>query len=395
MKTKEEFMINKLNHIKSSIEHKVKFLDFIQGNNSLEFNKDIKSKLNNHKKSLSLNHYNFEDGSLKKTLNNLIVSHQTFEKNKIFDKNNKSVTLNKSKTNTNLKLNNIKKLFVIKKPNDSTFSKDTLINLKNTITINPNLTLDIPSKIKKNKIILNNTNSKIGVKQYENNNSIFDSIKAKRSNYCKPYEYPKIHDDNNSLKNWDITRKIKILKFPFLNNPNKRYFFNQNKKMNFINNYFINTLKSNSKKNNILTNINIENSSSSTSKNKNDLINSLYSENEKLNLKTEKNNKVNRDKTYFNNFLQTINLTTKSDKVNPINNNSKNYKKYNNEINGKKNDLKIIIKNSSFNINKNQNNNNFSNNKKLKNSMSSGKNIPFLGSINKNYNYFSDKNKKK
>jgi hypothetical protein len=303
--------------------------------------------------------------------------------------------MNKSKTNTNLKLNNIKKLFVIKKPENSTFNKDTLINLKNTITINPNLTLDIPSKIKKNKIIFNNTNSKIDTKQYENNNSIFDSIKAKRSNYCKPYEYPKIHDDNNSLKNWDITRKIKILKFPFLNNPNKRYFFNQNKKMNFINNYFINTLKSNSKKNNILFNTNIENSSTSTSKNKYDVINSLYSENEKLNLKTEKNNKGNRDRTYFNNLLRPINLTTKSEKINQISNNNKNYKKYNNEINSKNNELKIIIKNSSFNINKNQYNNNSSNNKKLKNSMSYGKNTPFLGSINKNYNYFSDKNKKK
>ena len=394
MKAKEEFMINKLNDIKSSIEHKVKFLDFIQGNNSSEFNKDKKKKLNSHKKSLSLNHYNIEDENLKKTINNLIVNHQSFEKNKIFGKNNKLVTLNKSKTNTNLKLNKINKLFTIKKSDNSPFSKDNVLNLKNTFTINPNLTLDIPSKIKKNKIILNNTNSKIDAKQYENNNdSIFD-IKVKNSNFFKPYEYPKIHDENNSLKNWDITRKIKILKFPFLNNPNKRYFFNQNKKMNFINNYFMNTLKSNSKKNNILININLENNSSSTSKNKYDTINSLYSENEKLNLKTEKNNKGNRDKTYFSNLLRPINLATKSEKINPINNINNNYKKYNNEINSKKNELKIIIKNSSFNINKNQHNNNSSSNKKLKNSMSSWKNTPFLGSINKNYNFISDKNKK-
>lgn len=399
IRAKEEFMINKLNDIKNSIEHKVKFLDLILEKNSSDHDKEIKSRLNHHKKSLSSNHYNIEDESLKKTINNLIVSHQIFEKSKNLDKNNKSVTLNKSNTNTNLKFKNLNNLFPIKESDNSPFNKDKLLNLKNTITINPNLTLDIPSKNKKNKIILNNTNSKIESKQYENNNSIFDSIKMKNSNFFKPYEYPKIHDDNNSLKNWDITKKIKILKFPFLNNSNKRYFFNQNKKNNFINNYFMNTLKSNSKKYNNLININIENSSSSTSKNKYDVINSIYSENEKLNLKTEKNNKGNIDKTYFNNLLQPLNLTIKSARINPIIIYNKSNKNNNNEINSKKINLKIIIKNSSFNNNKNQNNNkssnkNISNNKKLKNSMSSGKNIPFLDSIKKNYNFSSVKNKK-
>ena len=160
----------------------------------------------------------------------------------------------------------------------------------------------------------------------------------------------------------------------------------------------MNTLKSNSKKNNNLININIENSSSSTSKNKYDIINSIYSENEKLNLKTEKNNKGNIDKTYFNNLLQPLNLTIKSERINPIIIYNKSNKKNNNEINNKKINLKIIIKNSSFNNNKNQNNNksnkNISSNKKLKNSMSSGKNIPFLDSIKKNYNFSSVKNKK-
>ena len=398
IKTKEEFMIHKLNDIKNSIEHKVKFLDLIQEKNSSNLDKDIKNRLNSHKKSLSSNHYNIENENLKKTINNLIVSHQTFGKNKNFDKINKSLTLNKSNTITNLKFNNINKLFHSKKSDiNSPFNKDKLLNLKNTITINPNLTLDIPSKIKKNKIILNNINSKIDNKQYENNNnSIFDTLKMKNSNFFKPYEYPKIHDDNNSLKSWDITNKIKILKFPFLNNSNKRYFFNQNKKINFINNYFMNTLKSNSKKNNNLININIENSSSSTSKNKYDIINSMYFENEKLNLRTEKNNKGNRDKTYFNNLLSPLNLTIKSERINP-NNNKKSNKKFNNEDNNKKIDLKIIIKNSSFNNNQNNNkssNKNYSNNKKLKNSMSSGKNMPFLGSIKKNYNFSSVKSKK-
>ena len=391
MRTKEEFMINKLNGIKNSIAHKVKFLDLIQGNNSSYLDSDKKNILNSHKKSLSSNHYNIEDENLKKTINNLIVSHQIFEKNKNCDKNNKSLTLNKSNTNTNIKLNNINKLFPIKETDNFPFEKDKILNLKNTITINPNLTLDIPSKNKKNKIIFNNTNSKIDSKLNENNNnSIYDIIKAKNSNCFKPYEYPKIHDDNNSFKNWDITKKIKILKFPFLNTSNKRYFFKKNKKTNSISNYFMNILKSNSKKNNNLININIENSSSSASKNKYDGVNSLYSENEKLNLKTEKNNKGNRDKIYFNNLLLPLNLTIKSEKVNSINNYNKNSKKYNNEDNSKKSDLKIIVKNSSFN-NKNQYNNNYSNNKILKNSLSSGKNTPLLGSIKKNYNFSSIK----
>ena len=73
---------------------------------------------------------------------------------------------------------------------------------------------------------------------------------------CKAYEFPRIHDENKvEANNWDTFKKNKILKFLFLNEDhirNKILKYYKVKKNSFNNNYFFNTIRNSSFKNNNL-----------------------------------------------------------------------------------------------------------------------------------------------
>ena len=351
IKTKEDFMINKLNVIKISIEqrHNYLYLDKENNNNFYDSNKDLKNKnkINhfddknkcynfiNHQKNLSINHYNLKVDSINKNINQMILTHQSSPKNLISNSSNKLIDLNTINTHKNIdfsKINNIdlSKNFGNISPKDKNilhkYKSDTNINLKNFFNYNINLTLDISHKKQKNKKDINSNSksindiknsSKNNIEDIEKNNIIFEK---KQNNYFKPYEYPKIHDENNNPKNWDLIKKNKILKYPFLNEPNKLKndlfnLYNMNKKKHFLNNYFFNIQKSISKRNNN----NIEHdkfeSLSFTKNNKFNIINNIHNDFNKLKIKIQNNNKLIKTKKIHNKILKPLNIKNKNEKI--------------------------------------------------------------------------------
>ena len=325
IKTKEEFIVNRLNDIKKAIEQRTKYLKSDEKNNHVENNKIINKKiikegvkyykLNKKRKSLTLNNYDGYPESKNKTILtnrkqifpmnslefekikdslNLIQIQQKLNKRKLSENNDKSLSLNRmisrSLLNGNTQLN---------------FKFQNNIDFKNTLNINSsNLALDMNNTIKDNLRILNadfnflnnsninnNTNINDNVKNINDDKEDKNGIKKININMFKPYEFPKIQNEKNDYKKWDSFRKIKILKFLFLNNDNQRYKlykYNKTKKQNTNQNYFINTLRSNTIKNNnnyILNFENVENDSY-YKRNKNYLIKSMNAENKNINLKS-------------------------------------------------------------------------------------------------------------
>ena len=328
IKTKEEFIVNRLNDIKMAIEQRTKYLKSDEKNNHVENNKIINInnkiikegvkhyKFNKKRKSLTLNNYDgcpeiknktiltnrkqifsmnsLEFEKIKESLN-LIQTQQKLNIRKLSENNDKSLALNrmisKNLLNGNTQLN---------------FKFQNNIDFKNTLNINSsNLALDMNNTIKDNikKLntdfnFLNNSNSNNNSIINDNNKNIKDDkedkndIKKININMFKPYEFPKIQNEKNDDKNWDSFRKIKILKFLFLNDDNQRYKlykYNKSKKQNTNQNYFINTLRSNTIKNNnnnyIMNFENVENDSYYKG-NKNYLIKSMNAENKKKDLKS-------------------------------------------------------------------------------------------------------------
>ena len=395
MKAKEEFMINRLRDIKNAIEQKCKYLKSEEENN-LNKNKEMTkiknknklnkiddnrnySKLNNNRKSLTLNSYNIQDErenkiinynnkqiistsffqfeKMKESITNFMLSQQILNKRKLSDNDEKYLSLNKIIPDKNLNSNNasVKAGSVpkIKIKTNLRIKKD--FNFKNTININSNLSLDMNNTIKDNQNKYNtevnyantyNTNniSKINtiINNIDENETNNNNSKLKNYNYCKPYEFPKIQNDNNNENNMESLRKIKILKFLFLTDNNqklKQFKFYKPKKTNDKHNYFINTIRSSnikSNNNNIETEINTNKdkyiryyiNTDNFKSNKNELkplkLN-IKAETIKYNYDIPKDKKINFQKTYKKNSpFQTKNLSS--------NNNSSIIKNNNNSL---------------------------------------------------------------
>ena len=205
IKTKQDFMLNKLNNIKISIEQRHKFLQSEEENNKYENNNimniknknelnkiyENKNKLNKNKnknkKSLSLNSFNleyekkkknnkinlnekhiisstfFKNEIIKENINNLLENEDPLVKRKLSENRNKIISLNKLNKTHNSNLNNINYAKTI----DSSLSLKNITNFKKNVNnafdnnINNNLTLFNGNK--KNKI--NNENNKNLYKQ--------------------------------------------------------------------------------------------------------------------------------------------------------------------------------------------------------------------------------------
>ena len=433
IKIKQEFMIDKLNNIKNTIEQRYKFLKLdeekmISENNKMKKINNIDYKknfqLNKNKKSLSLNSFNIDNEKqikiinfyhkekqtistsflknekIKESLNNLIQSNQPLNKRKFSEninsnKTNKVLTLNKTSANNCLNIyNNIN----FNKTTDNSSMANNKINFKikkknhkNNIIINSNLTLDMSNIIKKSKISkidnnVNNLNHNNSINNTNENENNINVIKPSNFNLCKPYEFPNIHEEKNNAGNWDSLRKNKILKFLFLNESNnerlKSFKYYKIKKTSFKDNYFINTLKSNTlKSNKIIESDNIENNNYFKKKDKYNITNSVLWEKTNFNFKTEKN------------LLQPLKLSIKSGKSNYKSIKIKSKEGINKIINKKYspiNKKSIIINNNSSikkNIKMNQSNENSGNespytNKSKKNSLLKN----FYFSLNKKEN---------
>ena len=165
IKIKQEFMIDKLNNIKNTIEQRYKFLKLdeekmISENNKMKKINNIDYKknfqLNKNKKSLSLNSFNIDNEKqikiinfyhkekqtistsflknekIKESLNNLIQSNQPLNKRKFSEninsnKTNKVLTLNKTSVNNRLNIyNNIN----FNKTTDNSSMANNKINFK-------------------------------------------------------------------------------------------------------------------------------------------------------------------------------------------------------------------------------------------------------------------------
>ena len=345
IKTKEEFIVNRLNDIKMALEQRTKYLKSEEKNDFIEKNKTINSnnkkiqegnkyyKLNKKRKSLTLNNYDYQENENKTILSNrkkifstnsiefekikeslnLIQTHQKLNKRKLSENNDKSLVLNRmiskcflsGNTQLNFKLNNNN---IFKNTININSSK---LGFKMNNTIKENL-----NKLNTDFNFLNNSSNDSSILNDNNKNACdnkenINHIKKINYNVCKPYEFPKIQNENNDDKNWDSFRKIKILKFLFLNDDNQRYKlynYNKSKKQNSNQNYFINTLRSNAIKNNnnnINNDENLENDSP-YKRNKNYLIKSMNVENANINLKT--NGKA---------MLKPIKLNIKEENINP------------------------------------------------------------------------------
>ena len=433
IKIKQEFMIDKLNNIKNTIEQRYKFLKLdeekmISENNKMKKINNIDYKknfqLNKLKKSLSLNSFNIDNEKqikiinfyhkekqtistrflknekIKESLNNLIQSNQPLNKRKFSEninsnKTNKVLTLNKTSANNRLNIyNNIN----FNKTTDNSSMANNKINFKikkknhkNNIIINSNLTLDMSNIIKKSKISkidnnINNLNHNNSINNTNENENNINVIKPSNFNLCKPYEFPNIHEEKNNAGNWDSLRKNKILKFLFLNESNnerlKSFKYYKIKKTSFKDNYFINTLKSNTlKSNKIIESDNIENNNYFKKKDKYNVTNSILWEKKNFDFKTEKN------------LLQPLKLSIKSGKNNYKSIKIKSKEGINKIINKKYspiNKKSIIINNNSSikkNIKMNQSNENSGNespytNKSKKNSLLKN----FYFSLNKKEN---------
>ena len=312
-KAKKEFMFNKLKDIKTAVEQRYNYLKTEDNNlgyknKIIQIDENQKYKLNKNKKSLTQNSYNFENKNqsnnnnnnimnsnekqllstsffkfeeIKESINNLIQS-QTLNKRKLSENNDKYLASNRMISNNILsgnttifgKADNSKKKLNLKLKND--------IDLKNTINIrSKNLTLELNNEFKETKINLNtdlNSINNCNSNNNSNNNSINNSInkipqKEDNKNYiktnsnynlCKPYEFPNIQNDNDKDKgdNWKSFKKIKILKFLFLNDNNQRYKninYHKIKKNNIHQNPFLSTLRSNTIKTNRIDLDNIDN----------------------------------------------------------------------------------------------------------------------------------------
>ena len=333
-KTKKDFMINKLNDIKTTVEQRYNYLTLEKENNSrnkikiIKIDENQKSKLDKNKKSLTQKSYNFESKNqnnnsinynekqlistsffkfeeIKESINNIIQS-QEKNKRKSSENNDKYLALNKMISNNILSRNTT----ILEKIRDnSSIPKNKVnlklkkIDLKNTIDLkNRYLTLDINNNFKENKINLNtdlnpinnynsNNNSftinnsiNKNIQNEENKNHynllynqkdiIIDDInKANNYNLCKPYEFPNIQNENDKEDNWQSFKKIKYLKFLFLNDNIQRYKilnYYKIKKQKFQKNVFLNTIINHTIKHNRLDLDNIDN---------------LYSTNNKQNIK--------------------------------------------------------------------------------------------------------------
>ena len=369
IKTKQDFMIHKLKNIKMTIEQRFKF--FYDDNNSCDNNKkknkknklnkkeDNKNKLN--KKSLSL--YSIIDKKEKMNENNNSKNKNTFSSS-FFNNENIKENINLISSHDKLKKKNIsqniKKIITTNKINTKNSLTSYFANLPKSTGNTPNFKNLINLKLKnKTNIDLNNimskneiktnTNIKFGVDNifnfnYKNksNKSVGDNSKiyfdeiecAKKTKFnykaCKPYEFPKIDDENIFIKNnLNSLKKNKILKFLFLNDNNSKYKIFKKysiKKNNLLNNYFISTMKSNSSKNNFF----FENNSIDKNINRDKNLKSTNSENKKLNNQTEKssyrifrfndsNNNLKNDKgidMVINNYPNSKNLLNKNIQVN-------------------------------------------------------------------------------
>ena len=391
IKTKEEFMINRLNDIKMAIEQRTKYLNS-DGSNSVENNKIINKKnkiikegiknykLNKNRKSLTLNEYDgystnhnnyqtinsnskqifsmnyLEFEKIKESLNKIKMQ-QKINQRKLSENNDKSLIINKTIADCFSKGNNQLNL---KLKNN--------IEFKNTIKLNSsNLSKDVNHSGKENTIklekdfnLVNNSNNKNCI-TFDNSKNINDEGKNhnyKKINYykmCKPYEFPKIQNEKNNY-NWDSFRKIKILKFLFLNDENLKYKlfkYNKTKKQISNQNYFINTLKRNTIKNinnNFFNSENIENDLS-YKKNKNNFINNINTENTIINMKKNEKNQIKPIKLNLkignrnsNHLGDNINLNQNSYKASSLN--KKNKTSIDNSFINKNNQLNItFIKN--------------------------------------------------
>ena len=331
IKAKQDFMINKLKNIKMTIEQRFKF--FYDDNNSSDNKKRLKknklnkkeenknTKLNKNKKSLSL--YSIIDKKTKMNENFISKNKNTFSSSFY---NNEKVKENINLFSSHDKLNkknisqNIKKIITSNKINASNSLKSYFANLPKTTYNTPHFKNLINLKLKKNNTNLNNIinenndikSNNINIKFEINNNynsnynnksnkSVgdnskinFDEIECSKKtklnyNACKPYEFPRIDDENKfNIDNLTSLKKNKILKFLFLNDNNQKYKlfkYYSIKKNNLLNNYFKSTMKSNSFKNNFF----FENDSIDKNVSRNKNIKSTNSENKKLNNQTEKN----------------------------------------------------------------------------------------------------------
>ena len=384
MKTKQDFMLNKLNNIKMTIEQRYKYMSE-EVNNSIENDKimNIKnknklhkkyenrsSKLNKNKKSLSLNFFNieyernkksnklmeykkqnyfssfFKNEKKKENINNCNVNEYPLNKRKLSDDNSyKFLNLNKlnDKLNLNLNLNNNNN-FTKSLDSYPLFNNKIKKKKKNNFNINnnPNNNLNLTSYNSINNSRNNQSNNSIRNKSINNstNNNISNNLinkneenENKLNNFspCKPYEFPKIHNDNINKIKLNSLKKYKILKFLFLNENKQKYKLFKNKKKN-IHNYFIDTLKSSIIKNiNIIENDNILNNSFNNINTNNNSIN-IHSENRYLNYKTEKI-KLSQFKLNLRNSKLYYNSKTKNEKG----------------IDIIKNDIKPFLKSSSQN----------------------------------------------
>ena len=383
IKTKQDFMVNKLKNIKNTIEQRFRFFneDKINENEKIIKNKNKLNKkdenktsiLTMNKKSLSLYSINERKNNINKTIK---INHNekqkfnlSFYKNEKTKENINNLFSNQNNINQrNISPNN-KKI-----QNSTKIASNNTINTKNfnfsqTINNSPNIKTLINLKYKNN----NNTSKNI-IKEKENishsnlilefnknnqNNSLInksigtnkndENENSKRAkviyNPCKPYEFPRIYDDNNNsiYNNWNLFKKNKILKFLILNENNQRYKLQKYyklKKNKLYNNYFFNTIKNNSfKKSKILEYDSIENYSSKDKKDyfNYNLINKIHSEEKKL-----KN--VNEKINVLNSFSLNINSDKGIDII--INNNNTNKRN-----NFPKNITSLTNKNKQVNLN--------------------------------------------
>jgi hypothetical protein len=244
--------------------------------------------------------------------------------------------------NNNLTLFNGNKKNKINNENNKNLYNLSTYNKNNNSTNNKN-TNSISNISSNNNNICNNSTIK--------NEEIENITKCSSFSPCKPYEFPNIHNENNSKRNLNLFKKNKILKFLFLSENDQKYklFKYYKSTKNNIHNYFIDTLKSNLIKNiNIFDSDNIQNNSYKNKRIYNSINNNIHSENRYLNNQTEKYK------------LDQYKINLKKSKLNYI------FKTKNNKgIDTIKNDLKTTLKNK--NIQVNINNKNYKKNSLLKN----------------------------
>ena len=384
MKTKQDFMLNKLNNIKMTIEQRYKYISeeennsienrkimIIKNKNKLHKNCENKSiKLNKNIKSLSLNFFNLENENkeksnklkeykkinfstvfkndiIKENINNFNMNESQFNKTKLSDNNNNS-SLNDNKLNNRFSLN---------LNNNYTKSLESSPSFKNIIKLKENNNFNIKNNLNNMNLTsynsinnsINNHNNNI-LRNKSINNSPYKNINNKLINtneeneyklnivsQSRPYEFPKIHDENINKVKMNTFKKNKILKFLFLNENKQKYkllkYYTIKKKN--IHNYFIDSLKSSIIKNiNSIENDNVRNNSNS---NTNSNSRNRLSDNRYLNYKTEKI-KLSSFKLNLKNSKLNNNFKTKNEKV----------------IDIITNDIKPFLKSSSHNeLNKN------------------------------------------